>query len=402
MKEFTREDRQKRIILIPQMLEYHSALLGAAFEANGYRLGMMRSAVPPSEKPLRYISSDYCYPSVLILGQVIEELERRNFDCSGVAFMEPQAGGSCRAGNIYNMIIEVTQKLGCDVPVISLNYRNLEKHSGFKITPRLVNSAATAVCCGDLLMLLYQQTKPYEAEPGRTEEVYALVERSVAEQIKAGCNSRVKMYREMISGFDMIPKTGVVKKRVCVAGEIYMKFSSLGNHGLERFIIEKGFEPYFGGFLNYLIYVADSERRSYMLGKANKAVLKLYDYAIRLMERLQGQMFRAVREQSAYRTDLAFEEFKKMAEGIISHDCINGDGWLVAAEAVQAVEGGCENVLIVHPFGCLVSHVCERGIMKNLKERYPRASIHTVEYDYDQSGALRESRVLLGLSGGVI
>ena len=54
---------------------------------------------------------------------------------------------------------------------------------------------------------------------------------------------------------------------------------------------------------------------------------------------------------------------------------------------------------LVHPFGCLVSHVCERGIMKKLHELYPNVNIHTVEYDYDSTCALRESRILLGIGG---
>ena len=100
------------------------------------------------------------------------------------------------------------------------------------------------------------------------------------------------------------------------------------------------------------------------------------------------------------RTEIAqeFAELKEKAEGIIDYGCNTGDGWLIAGEVVQYIERGCENVLILHPFGCLVSHVCERGIMKKLHEKYPGINIQTIEYDYDQSRALRESRILLALS----
>ena len=79
--------------------------------------------------------------------------------------------------------------------------------------------------------------------------------------------------------------------------------------------------------------------------------------------------------------------------------CRTGDGWLVAAEVADLAEKGYENILIVHPFGCLVSHVCERGIMKKLHGLYPNVNIYTVEYDYDSTRALRESRILLGIGG---
>ena len=51
----------------------------------------------------------------------------------------------------------------------------------------------------------------------------------------------------------------------------------------------------------------------------------------------------------------------------------------------------CGSVLILHPFGCLVSHVCERGILQRLHARFPDVSIQTIEYDYDQSKTLEKA-----------
>lgn len=331
----------------------------------------------------------------------METLEKNGGWGDNLAFMEPQAGGACRAGNIYNTIIEVLEKLGYEIPVISLNFRGEERHPGFQITPKLVNNAATAVCCGDLLMLLYQQTKPYEKTAGETDRVYREAEKFAAEQIKSGKAKRKELYEKILEAFCRIERQPSVKKKVGVAGEIYIKFSSLGNHKLEEFLEKQGCEVYFGGFLNYIIYIADSEKTAFLLEHDSMAAAKLFDMVIRLMERLQKEMYRVVEENSEYLTDFSFSEIRQKTEGIVNRDCITGDGWLIAAEVVQAIEKGCRNVLIVHPFGCLVSHVCERGILKNLKARYKNINIQTIEYDYDQSDALRESRILLGLDKGV-
>lgn len=399
MKEFTKSDKASRTILLPQMLEYHSALIKAAFEASGYKFDIMHSQEPPKAEALRYISSDYCYPSFLIIGQVLEALHKYSDSEDKIAFMEPQAGGACRCGNIYNLIIDVLDKLGYgDIPVISLNFRGNEKHSGFKITPKLVINAASAVCIGDLIMLLYQQTKPYEKSPGAADSVMKKCRHYAAEFIKKGGMSRRELYPAIVREFSRIERLDVNKRKVGVAGEIYIKYSSLGNHGLEKFLLRHGAQVYFGGFANYLIYVADSEKQAFLLEHNNKAAAKAFDTVIEIMEKLQREMFKAVRENSSFFTDLTFTELRKKADGIISHDCITGDGWLVAAEVVQAIERGCESVLIVHPFGCLVSHICERGVMSRLRAAYPGINIQTIEYDYDQSPALRESRILLGIS----
>ena len=82
----------------------------------------------------------------------------------------------------------------------------------------------------------------------------------------------------------------------------------------------------------------------------------------------------------------------------IDCSCNEGDGWLIAGEAADLIQQGCDHILILHPFGCLVSHVCIRGIIKKLRARFPGVNIQAIEYDYDSSKTLRESRILLGLS----
>ena len=76
----------------------------AAFRAEGYSFETLKNPVKDRTLALRYISSDYCYPTVLILAQFLEYLESGERDPEEITFMEPQAGGACRAGNIYNLL----------------------------------------------------------------------------------------------------------------------------------------------------------------------------------------------------------------------------------------------------------------------------------------------------------
>lgn len=416
-KEFTRRDKRTRTILLCEMLEYHNVFLEAAFRGSGYSFEVLKNPVKDRNKALRYISNDYCYPTVLIIAQFMEYLESGERGPGEVAFMEPQAGGACRAGNIYNLLQRVLYKKyrqgmeGYDgIPVISLNFRGQERHSGFCITPRLLAGAIAAVCYGDLIMCLYQQVKPYEAVPGETDRVRAQVEERLCRNIlehKNGRKSRLQGYRHAIERFGEIPVYREKKRRVGITGEIYMKFSRLGNDNIEQFVLDHGGEPYSGGFINYCIYLVDAE--SYMaercgrggkIGRRNGAEKKLYDAVLRYLCGLQEELFACISEGGRFHTDLGFAQLKEKTAGIIDYGCNTGDGWLIAAEAVQYVEKGCKSVLILHPFGCLVSHVCERGILQKLHQRYPDVIIQTIEYDYDQSKTLRESRILLALQEG--
>ena len=400
---FTKSMKRTHTILLPQMLEYHSVFLKAAFEGSGYRFEVMDGSGGLQDKSLKYISSDYCYPTVLIIGQVLEILERGIYSPDRIAFMEPQAGGACRAGNIYNIIIRTLEKCGqSQVPVISLNFRGQESHPGFRITPRLLMAAIAAVCYGDLVMSLYHQVKPYECEEGAADRVREAVEAELTAQIKShrglSGKKRRENYRYVLEHFASVVTHKAQKKKVGVTGEIYMKFSSLGNHNIEKFLDNQGCECVMGGFVNYAIYVMDSERSIGGITNASLAERKACDFVLSYLEKIQNELYAEVSAYGRFQMDMSFQKMKRTAEKIIGESCITGDGWLIAAEVADAIEKGCKHVLILHPFGCLVSHVCERGILKKLKELYPDVNIQTVEYDYDSSKTLQESRILLGIS----
>lgn len=398
---FTKAMKKTHTILLPQMLEYHSPFLQAAFEGSGYRFAVMQGGNGLKNKAHRYINNDYCYPGVLIVGQFLDALESGRYPPDRVAFMEPQAGGACRAGNYYHVIRNTMKKCGHEqVPVISLNYRGMEKQPGFRITPRLFLNAMAAVCFGDLVMSLYQQVKPYERRKGETDSVRRELEDDLAARIRKGPlrkKDRLAAYRYILERFDRIPVDSKNKKRVGISGEIYIKFSSLGNHSLENYLDRQDCQTFMGGFVNYCIYLLDSDYRSYLIDHTRPVLRIGYEAALGYLKRVQRELLRTVEEHGRFETDLSFDELKKRAERISGCDCITGDGWLVAAEAAEAIEKGCRHVLIVHPFGCLVSHVCERGILNRLRSLYPYANIQTIEYDYDSSDTLRESRILMAL-----
>lgn len=397
---FTKKMKKTHTILLPQMLEYHSPFLQAAFEANGYRFAVLQGGVRLKERALRCINNDYCYPGILIVGQMLEALQEGRYPADRVAFMEPQAGGACRAGNYYQVIIRAMSRCGYgQVPVISLNYKGQEKHPGFRITPRLFLDAVRAVCYGDLILSLYHQVKPYEQEPGSTDRVRDELERELMEQLRARRGgARRKVYQHILEAFGEIAVQGEPKRKVAIAGEIYIKYCSLGNHGLEQYLDRQGYQCLMGGFINYAIYVLDSDYRAYQINTKRQVLKGGYELALKWLKKIQWELYSEVERYGRFEMDLPFDEMKRLAGELVGYDCITGDGWLVAAEAAAAVEKGCRNVLIVHPFGCLVSHVCERGILKRLKAKYPQVNFQTVEYDYDSSDALRESRIMLGLA----
>lgn len=403
--QFTKEMKKTHTILLPDMLGYHNKLLQAAFAGAGYRLEILPEAENLPEYSLPYISSDYCLPAVLILGQMLAAVRSGKYDLNRIAFMEPQTGGACRAGNYYNSMIESLKKAGySQIPVISLNAFGKEKHEGFTITPRLILGAAAAVCYGDLLMTLVQQIRPLEREKGAADTCWEKWIQQLSGEIRngqyIGRRKRRERYKKIVEDFSQIPVKERKIPKVGISGEIYIKFSGIGNEHLEKFLKKQDCAYRMGGFVNYVIYIVDSERENQRLRGASQVVLKGYDTVIRSLLKIQYDIHAAISKSGRFEADADFIHLKELAKPIIKAGCNVGDGWLIAGEAADLVEKGYDHILIVHPFGCLVSHVCERGILKQLHSRYPGVNIQTIEYDYDSSKTLRESRILLGISGG--
>lgn len=401
--EFTKKMKKSHTIWLPDMLHYHNELLQAAFFSCGYQLKILPDHDRLSEYALPYISGDYCLPVFLILGQMLALVESGECDIAQTAFMEPQTEGACRAGNYYNSIIESLKKAGYSrIPVISLNAFGHEKHPGFSITPKLLFGAVAAICYGDLLMMLLQQVRPYEITKGQAEDCQEKWLKILSNDIKQGKNissgRRKLRYQEMIKDFANIPVGAENLKKVGITGEIYMKFSPIGNDHLEKYLQSERCDYRMGGFINYAIYIVDSELHKMHLQGMGRMPQEICQRILGYLKRLQKDLYEAVELNKTFRADAPFDKLKDMAGSIIDGSCNEGDGWLIAGESADLIRQGYDHILILHPFGCLVSHVCIRGILKKLRTKFPRANIQAIEYDYDSSKTLRESRIILGLS----
>ena len=163
---FTKEMRKDYTILCPQMSPVHFSLLEAAFNANGYHLEVLpndnKHAV---DVGLKYVNNDACYPSLIVVGQIMDALLSGKYDLNKTAVIMSQTGGGCRASNYIAFIRRALKKAGMEqVPVISLNLSGLESNPGFKLTLPLVKAVVYAAVFGDILMKCIYRMRPYELE----------------------------------------------------------------------------------------------------------------------------------------------------------------------------------------------------------------------------------------------
>ena len=69
------KDREKYILLIPAMLDYHFPLMKYAFYSKNYHPVIIDLEDNVENIGLKYVNNDMCYPAIMNVGQIIAALQ---------------------------------------------------------------------------------------------------------------------------------------------------------------------------------------------------------------------------------------------------------------------------------------------------------------------------------------
>ena len=403
---FTKEMKKTHTILFPTMLPMHFKLISRIFNDYGYQTKLLENGTHGDiqriiEVGLKYVHNDTCYPAALLIGQFIDALDSGEYDVHKTALMLFQTCGGCRASNYLPLLRKALKKAGYGfIPVISLNFSGIEKNPGFHITLPMLYRAVYALLYGDLLMTLVAQCQPYEIQKGSAQ---ALADRWVEKLTGEGSGKvrygKVKEnYRTMIEDFAALPRRKEKRVLVGIVGEIFVKYSPLGNNNLEDFLISEGAETTMGGLCDFLLYILFNIGMDHMLYRTGTLAAAGAHLASRYIMKRQDDMIRAVRENGVFRAPTRFEETRRAARDYIGYGTKMGEGWLLTAEMAELIHSGIPNVVIVQPFGCLPNHIIGKGMMKPMKEKNPDANIVAIDYDAGATKINQENRLKLMLA----
>lgn len=404
---FTEEMRKDYTIIMPNMLPRHFKILSKVFQHYGYKTKLLENGLHGDEKAiidagLRSVHNDVCYPALLVIGQFIHALESGEYDTHKVALMMTQTGGGCRASNYISLIRKALKKAGFGyVPVISLNVSGLEKNPGFKLTPSMIYPALYSVLYGDLLMCLVNQLRAREIVKGSAEKLADKWTDILVAQItskKIAYSTVKKNYKAIIADFAKIERHHEPVIKVGIVGEIFVKFSPLGNNQLEDFLVSEGAEPVMAGltdFVMYCIYNPIMDAKLY--GKGKKAA-PIYKLVCKYVAKKQQDLIDAIAEEGSFTPPSPFRKTCRVNEGYISNGVKMGEGWLLTAEMLELIESGVKNIVCTQPFGCLPNHIVGKGMMKPIKERHPGVNIVAIDYDPGATRINQENRIKLMLA----
>ena len=401
---FTKEMRENYTILCPQMSPIHFELLEPAFNAAGYHLVV--PDVPAREcvdVGLKFVNNDACYPSLIVVGQLMAAVKSGKYDMNKTAILISQTGGGCRASNYIGFIRRALEKAGYpNVPVISINLSGLESNPGFTFTPKLIQHGLYALEFGDIFLRCLYATRPYEAVPGSANELHEKWKKKIIAfitQDKILSHKKYKqMCREIIRDFDNLPRLDIKKPRVGIVGEILVKFHPAANNYLADLLESEGAEavvPDLTDFLLYCFYNTSFKADNLGFSQKSKRIGRL---GIKFFEWLRSAAVDEFKKSKHFTPPAHIEDLAKYAKDIVSEGNQTGEGWFLTGEMLELIHTGTPNIVCTQPFACLPNHVVGKGVIKELRHRYPDSNIVAIDYDPGASEVNQLNRIKLMLS----
>ena len=401
---FTEEMRKTYTILCPQMSPIHFELLEPAFIASGYHLAILdndnRSSVNVG---LKYVNNDACYPSLMVVGQIMKAVTSGKYDMERTAIIISQTGGGCRASNYIGFIRRALEKAGyAHVPVISLNLSGLEKNPGFTLTPSLLQHGMYAVEFGDIFMRCLYATRPYEAVPGSANQLHEKWKQQVVEFLSQDRILSHHKYKQLCRGiirdFDNLPRQKVKKPRVGIVGEILVKFLPAANNYLVDLLEAEGAEAVVPDLMDFFLYTFyNQDFKSEMLSKPKKDA-RLAHMGIRLLEWLRSAARTEFAKSRHFQPPIPISQLAAYASPIVSEGNQTGEGWFLTGEMLELIHSGTNNIVCAQPFACLPNHIVGKGVIKELRRQYPLSNIVAIDYDPGASEVNQLNRIKLMLS----
>ncbi|MDO5382156.1 MAG: acyl-CoA dehydratase activase-related protein [Eubacteriales bacterium] len=401
--EFTPEMRKNYTILCPQMSPIHFDLLEPALNSCGYNFEVLANDNKSSvDVGLKYVNNDACYPSLMVVGQIMNAVLSGKYDLHKTAIIITQTGGGCRASNYIGFIRRALEKAGLEyIPVISLSAQGLESNSGFTYNLPMLKKAMMAVEYGDIFMNVVYRTRPYEKVPGSVNALHEKWKKICIEQI-TGKKVRMKDFnrniRAIVKDFDEIELLDIKKPRVGVVGEILVKFLPAANNYLVDLLEAEGAEAVVPDLLGFLLYCSENVNFKHSYLGASKKSQIIGNTIIKALEWFRKSGNKALAQSKRFDAPSSIKETAKLAKDLVSLGNQTGEGWLLTGEMIELIHNGAPNIVCCQPFACLPNHIVGKGVIKELRAAFPESNIIAVDYDPGASEVNQLNRIKLMLA----
>ena len=153
--------------------------------------------------------------------------------------------------------------------------------------------------------------------------------------------------------------------------------------------------PDLADFLFYTFSTGIFRHRQLAFPKSTERNARLLVWGLELYRRTIKRFLSASRR---FDPPVLIYDLMKGVDDIVQLGNITGEGWFLTAEMVELIESGVPSIACVQPFACLPNHVTGKGMIKELRARFPEANISAIDYDPGASEVNQLNRLKLLLS----
>lgn len=398
---FTKEMKKDWTIIAPQMSPIHFQFIEKAVRASGYNIDVLPANDKEAiEEGIKYVNNDACYPSILVIGQMINALKSGKYDPNKTALIISQTGGGCRATNYVGFLKKGLREAGFpNVPIISLNVLGMERQPGFKISYRLIKKLMMGVIYGDLFIRVLYRVRPYETVKGSANKLYEYYREKAFKNVENGNKNEMnKLVKEIVKAFDTLEINDEVKPKVGIVGEILVKYHPTANNNIVDVLEKEGAEVVVPELLDFFLYCCYNSKFKNRYLSGSSIVKTGCDIAISYIESYRKVVIKELQNSERFGYPSSINNLAKKAANVVSLGNQTGEGWLLTGEMVELIESDVNNIVCIQPFACLPNHITGKGMIKALKSKYPLANIVAVDYDPGASEVNQLNRIKLMMS----
>lgn len=385
---YTAKDKQKTILL-PWFTDFLSPFAPALGELLGYKIeNLPKSNKVSADLGLMYGNNEVCYPSTLILGDIINALQSGAYDVKDIVLAITQTGGQCRATNYLAQIKLGLSNAGFrDIPVIALSsgdsYQNEE--SEFNLDwKKLVKIAVDTVLYSDALQQMHSAISVREKKKGDSLNTFNFyIERGI-DAVRANSPKTLRrLLKEAVADFNNIPIYDKQYSKVGLIGEIFLKYNNYAQANITEWLRSKEVEVSCPPLLDFLLQFFVNSKENVKNGissesifaKAMKPVIwNLINMKIKKYEKVMSSF-------KFYEPSESIFAKAEAASEVLSLSNQFGEGWLIPGEVAHYARKGVNKIVCIQPFGCIANHIVAKGIEKRLKTLYPNINILYLDID---------------------
>lgn len=385
---YKKEDR-KKTILAPWFADFISPFIPALGELAGYKIvNLPKTNNLSAEAGLVYGHNEVCYPSTLILGDIITALQSGRYDLDDVVVAITQTGGQCRATNYLAQIKSGLKSAGFQhIPVLVFSagevFQNEQKAFRLPVL-KLMDIIVYMLLYADALQQMYSAMIIREQKKGETQQLFDFyIDRGVEAVRSNDHKTLLSLLEQAVADFNNIAIHHHEFTKIGLIGEIYVKYNNYGQARITEWLRSHNMEVMTPSIIDFVMqyFVNSKDNVKNGLDKdnlfkhcLNPIFWKYINDKIAKVEKIAARFRFHIPSQSIFvKADYASE--------ILDLSNQFGEGWLIAGEVANYARMGLKRIVCIQPFGCIANHIVAKGIEKRLKKFYPEMNLLYLDVD---------------------